>query len=316
MNNKDDKKANEFDRELTELRNYKIVKSNDMIQKSRFNLQTQEQRIILYLISKIQPEDMELKEHSFNIRDFCKVCGLDADNGFNYKQIKKTLKDLRDKSIWITLDDGSEALLSWLDSVIMHPKNGTIKVKISEMIKPYLLHLREKFTQYELLYTLAMKSQYSLRLYELLKSYEFQSKKIFDINELKRLLSAENYVRYPDFKRYVLDIAMREINDLSDLSITYEAIKSGKRYAKIEFTMRLKKDVDERLETWAKIDEVISPKQEPLRDKVKKTTPPPKEPITTPKPPEVQTDIIITEQPTTEKPPKKQGFFSKLFFRN
>lgn len=308
-------KKSEFDSELSEIRNYKVVKSNDLIQKSRFNLQTQEQKIILYLISKIQPEDMELKEHNFNIRDFCKVCGLDADNGFNYRYLKKTLKDLRDKSIWITLDDGSEALLSWLDTVIMQPKNGTVRVKISEMIKPYLLQLKEKFTQYELLYTLAMRSQYSIRLYEILKSYEFQHRKLFDIDELKRLLSAENYTRYPDFKRYVLDIAMREINDLSDLSITYEAIKDGKRYAKIQFSMRLKKDMDERLETWAKIDEVISPKQEPLRDKVRKMESPPpkaeepKEPVIEDEPPQ-EPIIEVEAQPPTEK---KRGFFSRIF---
>ena len=245
--------------ELTELRSYKIVKANELIQKSRFNLQLQEQKIILYLISKIKPEDMELKEQTFEIRDFCKVCGLDADNGTNYRYIKQTLKDLRDKSIWITLDDGSETTLAWIDKVIMNKYSGAVTIKIDDMMKPYLLHLKERYTQYELLYTLAMKSQYSLRLYELLKSYEYQRTKIFDIENLKILLSAENYKRFPDFKRKVLDISMREINNLSDLTVTYDIIKESRRYAKIEFTMQVKKEIIERAKTWAKIDKVISP---------------------------------------------------------
>jgi len=263
----------EIQRRLGEYREYKVVKSNDLIQKSRFQLSLQEQKIILYLISKIKPEDMALKEHTFEIRDFCKVCGLETNSGANYKHIKNTLKDLRDRSIWITLENGAETTLAWIDKVTMNKQSGAVIIKIDEMMKPYLLQLQERFTQYELLYTLAMRSQYSIRLYELLKSYEYQHRKIFDIEELKRILSAENYKRYPDFKRYVLDIAMREMNDLSDLAVTYDIIKEGRRYAKIEFSMRIKKDMDERLRTWAKIDEVINPAQLSLFERINEVKP-------------------------------------------
>ena len=257
-----------MDRKLMRLRGYKIVKANELIQKSRFNLQLQEQKIILYLISKIKPEDIELKEQLFEIQDFCEICGLDSSNGANYIYIKKTLKDLRDKSIWITLDDGSETVLSWLDTVILNQNSGTVKIKISEMMKPYLLFLQERYTQYELLYTLTMKSQYSLRLYELLKSYEFQRARIFDIDELKLRLSAESYERFPDFKRYVLNKAITEINTLSDIDITYRIIKESRRYAKIEFTIKIKKDVQKRIKTWSNIDKIIGVKK---GDKIKKS---------------------------------------------
>jgi len=247
-------------KELTTIRNYKIVKANDLIQRSRFNLQVQEQKIILYLISKIKPEDIELKEHTFEILNFCTVCGLITDSGKNYENIKKTLKELRDKSIWITLEDGTETTLAWIDKVKINKNSGVIKIKIDDMMKPYLLHLKENFTQYELLYTLAMRSQYSLRLYELLKSYEFRRNKIFDIDDLKKLLSAENYNRFPDFKRKVLDVAMREINSLSDLVVTYEVIKESRRFAKIEFNISLIKDIKERVKTWANIEKIIGSK--------------------------------------------------------
>ena len=259
---------NKVNQQITEYRNYKIVKANDLIQKSRFNLHVQEQKIILYLMSKIKPEDMELKEHTFQIRDFCKVCGLDADSGTNYKYIRQTLKYLRDKSIWITLENGRERTLSWFDYVEMDQFNGAVTIKISDMMKPYLLQLQEHYTQYELLYTLAMKSQYSLRLYELLKSYEFQHKKIFDIENLKRLLSAENYTRFPDFKRKVLDIAMREINELSDLIVTYDIIKESRRFAQIEFMMNVKKNMTDRAKAWSNIDKIINSKQKKTKTEV------------------------------------------------
>jgi plasmid replication initiation protein len=239
---------------IGEVHNYKVVKSNELIQRSRFNLSLQEQKIILYLISKIRPEDMDLKEHVFEIADFCKVCGVGEDNGANYKYIKQTLKELRDKSVWVEVEDGIEMTLAWIERVAITRRSGSVKIKIDDMMKPYLIQLKEKFTQYELLYTLAMKSQYSIRLYELLKSYEYRHSYTFEIEDLKRKVSAENYNRFPDFKRYVLDIALREVNELSDINVSFTIEKEGKRYAKINFFIKLKRDIGQRLETWKQIE--------------------------------------------------------------
>ena len=263
---KDD--SREISQKMLQLRDYKVVKSNDLIQKSRFQLALQEQKIILYMISKIKPEDEDFILQDFSVAEFCKVCGIDSTSGGNYKYVKDTIKSLADKSLWLTLDSGTETLVRWINKAWINKKSGIVKIRLDDDMKPYLLQLQERFTQYELLYTLAMRSQYSIRLYELLKSYEYQHRKIFDIEDLKRILSAENYNRFPDFKRKVLDISLREINDLSDLNATYEIIKEGRRYAKLEFSMRLKKDMSERLQTWARIDEVINPAQISLFERV------------------------------------------------
>ncbi len=272
MSHKNDESL-ELEQKMLQLRAYKIVKSNDLIQKSRFQLSSQEQKIILYLISKIKPEDMILKDHTFEIRDFCKMCNIETNSGANYKYIKQTIKALRDRSIWVTLENGSETTLAWIDKVTINKQSGTLIIKIDEIMKPYLLQLQERFNQYELMYTFAMKSQYSIRLYEILKSYKYQHRKIFDLEELKRILSAENYIRYPDFKRKVLDIAMREMNDVSDLTITYGIIKEGRKYAKIEFFIGIKNDMDERLVMQEKINEVINPTQLSLFEKMNEVKP-------------------------------------------
>jgi plasmid replication initiation protein len=258
----------EIEMKLSEIRDYKVVKSNDLIQKSRFQLSLQEQKIILYMISKIKPDDEIFMEQEFKIIEFCRVCGIETNSGKNYKNVKDAIKALADKSVWVTLETGSETLVRWINKAWINRKSGVIKIRLDDDMKPYLLQLQERFTSYELLYTLAMKSQYSVRLYELLKSYEWRHRQTFQIEELKRILSAENYTRFPDFKRYVLDISMREINDLSDLTVTYEIVKEGRRYAKLDFSIKLKKDLDERMRTWAKIEEVINPAQMSLFERV------------------------------------------------
>jgi plasmid replication initiation protein len=131
-----------------------------------------------------------------------------------------------------------------------------VKLKLDEDMKPYLLELKENFTQYELIYTLAMRSQYSTRLYELLKSYQFKKHVIFDIDELKKLLFAEIYNRGNDFKDRVLETATREINKLTDIWVTYELIKIGRRFAEVEFRIT-QKNTGDRLNAWSSISEII-----------------------------------------------------------
>ena len=109
---------------------------------------------------------------------------------------------------------------------------------MDEDLHQYLLGLSSNFTQYYLLSVLPMKSQYSSRIYELLKSYAWKGCHTFDINELKRRLMCENYTRFPDFRRYVLDISVREINDFTDIEISWEPIKIGKRISLIKFNIK------------------------------------------------------------------------------
>ncbi|MCL1883016.1 MAG: replication initiation protein [Defluviitaleaceae bacterium] len=248
-------------RATKEQRQFKVIKDNDLIQKARFQLSEKEQKVILYLISKIKPRDADFVHQDFSVAEFCHVCGIYNDSGNNYKNVKEAIKSLADKSTWITLDSGVEVLVRWIEKAWVYKNTGTVKIRLDNDIKPYLLQLRENFTEYELLYILAMQSRYSIRLYEILRSYAYKQRVIFDIGELKRKISAENYTRYPDFKRYVLDISMREINDLSDIAVKYEIIKEGRKYSKLEFSIRLKTDHGERLETWARIDEIIDPPQ-------------------------------------------------------
>jgi plasmid replication initiation protein len=105
-----------------------------------------------------------------------------------------------------------------------------------------------------------MRSQYSVHLYELFKSYAFQHNKRFDLDVLKKKLMADKYKRFPDFQRNVLDIAVREINNVSDIAVEYQIIKEGHKFTQIEFFIKLKEDLDERMETWSKISQILDSK--------------------------------------------------------
>lgn len=237
-----------------------VNKSNELIQRSRFNLSLQEQKIILYLISHITPFDQEFKLYEFNILDFCKVCGIDPDGGKNYRDIKAAIKTIADQSVWVQLDEDEETLLRWIEKPYINKNSGTIKIRLDEDMKPYLLNLRKNFTSYELIFTLRFKSKYTIRLYELIKSIHYRQleeyERIFPLDELKRIMGAETYKTYQTFKTRALKMAVNEINEYSDIALQYIPLKKGKAVQAIKFIIK-PKDTDEVLTLRAETEEAF-----------------------------------------------------------
>lgn len=223
-----------------------VVKSNDLIRKSRYSLTLQQQKIVLYAISKIKPHDNIFTEYTFKIIDFCRVCGLSMSGSYYYDSIKSDLNELLQRS-WITLNDGTEMTISWIGDAKIKQDDGTISFRFNPNMAPYLFELKERYTQYKLESVLWFKSTYSIRLYELLRSYttqknleEYISKDIeMGLDELRSYLGAENkYPSWGDFERYILRKAKDEINSYSkDIHIEYDVIKEGRQAKKVRFTI-------------------------------------------------------------------------------
>lgn len=235
--------------------NKEVVKANALIQKSRFSLTVQQQKIVLYLISQISQFDNEFKLYEFSINDFCKVCGIETTGGRRYQDIKTAIKEIADKSLWIKLDNGQETLARWIERPYIDEKSGIIKIKLDELLKPYLLQLKQNFTQYELLWTLNFKSKYAIRLYELAKSIHYNNAKPytrdFTLDELRTLLDAKNYDRYHSFKERVLDTAIKEINETSDITLEYTPIKRSHAVNRIQLTVKMKTSLERVLKKFA-----------------------------------------------------------------
>ena len=230
-----------------EIRNRTITKANDLIQKSRFSLSIQQQKIVLFLISQVTQFDTDFRLYEFSIVDFCKVCGIHYESGKNYQDIKNDIKDIADKSVWVKLND-EETLLRWIEKPYIDKKSGTIKIRLDEDMKPFLLQLKTNFTQYELLWTLHFKSKYTIRLYELIKSIHFKElesyTREYKLDELKRLLDAETYKTWQAFKERVLIPAVDEINNYSDKNLTFEPVKHGRSVNSICFKIETKEAME------------------------------------------------------------------------
>jgi len=250
-------------------RSYLVVQANEFIRHPRTDkLTAKEANIAYYLISRIKKGDKDFMTVHFTVNEFCRICGDDEGNGKNYRGVKNALKSLADKSAWVKsiTENGKVAttLVRWVDTYTIVDGDGTVTATLSQSIKPYLLELTEHFTQSELRNYLALKSVYSKRLYEILRSYthsrvDNSGRYIvieFETEELKKLLNAENYGRYKDFRVNVLDRAKKEINAVTDIEMDYTPVKTGRAVTRISFTVKLK-DSFERFLASAQANEAI-----------------------------------------------------------
>lgn len=225
------------DLEIVEQRSYQIVKANEIIQKARNQLGLLQLKILAYILSKVKPSDKAGKYYTFSIKDFCKVCDIENENGKNYRNVKDAIKSLHDKSFWVENEDGDEVLYRWIDKPTISHKSGNIKVRLDEDIQKYIIALYERYTQYSLWEVTSMKSRYSFVLFEFLKSHAFKKRPSykFDIEEIKQIIGATKYVNFKDFRINVLEIATREINQFTTLKMRWEPIKKGRKVVEIEF---------------------------------------------------------------------------------
>ena len=228
-----------------------VSKRNDLIQKVRFDLSAQEQKIIAYMVSKIMPTDTALNYVHFRLSDFLELSGSTEKTlagGSAKKYLKDALKALSDKSFWIMRDDGKEVLCRWIHKVMLDYNENIVLLRLDEDLMPMLIGLGENFTKYPVFYILQMTSGYSMRLYDLLKSEQWLGKPIlYKSEEVKQKIGADKQKMYGKntgyFVRKCIDPAIKEINELTDIKVRYKVIKSdtrGNPISHLQFFIRSK----------------------------------------------------------------------------
>lgn len=230
-----------------------VIKDNTLIQRARHNLTTNQQKVLGYIISTIKPSDTELKKVEIPISEFCELCGMDKSNF--YKDFKDIVEYTQDRGFWF-YDETTKKNRFFFWFCGADYDNGIATITLAPTLSEYLIGLKQNFTQYELYNILALKSKYSIRLFEVFKSYLYQHKKTMDISELKSLLMAEQYTNYADFEKRVLKVATKEINYYTELNVRYEVGKTGKKVTTITFYIDLKKPLDRLESYWNTVDKI------------------------------------------------------------
>ncbi len=215
-----------------------VRKSNDLIQNAMYSLSLSQQKLMLHIFAMIKPSDTELPRYEMSIYEFLKLCGVDPHNGSMYKQVKKNIEDIANAKVqWIRLAGTQKiTMFRWLSSATIDEGTGKIVLTLDQSLKPHLIQLKEFYTTMNITYTLPMKSQYSLKIYELCKSYQnlYLTKKekgeplVWNIETLKKQVDC-NAANWAHVRRTVLDKAKSEINGHTDIYFDYEVFEKDRQ---------------------------------------------------------------------------------------
>jgi len=170
-----------------------------------------------------------------------------------YKAVEDAAKELAGKRLDISRD-GKEIYVSWLSYVEYVEGSGIVKVEFHRSLKPYLLQLQEygNFTKFQMNHVVSFKSQYSIRIYELLKAEAFKAKqgkfnRYFRLEDFRLILGiAKNeYDVFSNLRRKVIDPAVEEVSEHTDLEIEEVRYgRIGRKITDITFVVKIR-TVDE-----------------------------------------------------------------------
>ena len=216
-----------------------VTQANNLIE-AKYSLTFTEQKLILIMLSMIQPNDENFKAYEISIVDLSKFLGVDKNH--MYVDCKKITHKLLKKVIEIQEPDG---LLQthWLSSAKYVEGAGVVKLSFDPELKPYLLKLQSNFTSCKLKMLLSFKSHYTMRIYSLLQQYKKLKTRSFKLEILRSMLGieADQYNQYSDFKKKVLIPVQLELKLIADIYYEFEEIKSGRAVNEIKFNIFIKK---------------------------------------------------------------------------
>ena len=214
----------------------KVDKSNFLARVS-YRLKTNEQKLVLMVISKINRYDKDFKTYEIPVKAIAGILGVGADSKF-YRQVKDMTFSILKKPFKYFNEKGEEVQQNWFS--VCKYGNGIAKFRFDKELKPYLLDLKKNFTSYQLGYAVKLNSFFSIKLYQLLKSYDDVGRYEATIDELKWGLgiNIDEYYRYNDFKKRILLPAQKELKEKTDISFTFKETKRVRKINTIKFIIK------------------------------------------------------------------------------
>jgi hypothetical protein len=218
-----------------------VVQHNALVN-ARFDLNTTESRLFLALLARVQREDTSFAKCQVSARE---VMGATTSNSI-YEKVRKMLKEFTSRTLLIEklgtdgrpLKKPSFTVIPLLAYATYIEGEGMIEAQFNDLLRDYLLELRDNFTKAQLTELLKLKSASSYRIYWLLREYAAFGKRTIRLDELKAILGlSEEYDRFNNFRARVLERAREELAQ-TDLPFTYEAIKQGREVIEIRFLFK------------------------------------------------------------------------------
>lgn len=225
-----------------------VVKSNRLVEAS-YRLSLNEQRVILYSICRCRDEQKGLLPDlpvTITADDFAKHFPS-IGRGNVYQQLKDAMDALYDRSVTIHDTDPVSGYARvkktrWISEAGYVDGAGNVQVIFTPEVIKYITRLEAEFTSYQLEKVGKMTSAHAVRVYELLSQHRDIGSRTFNLAWLRETLGVEpgEYKLTADFIRKVVEVAVKQINDHSDLIVSYKSIKTSRAITDFAFKIKEK----------------------------------------------------------------------------
>ena len=232
------------------MKNSLIVKDNALINAS-YNLELTEQRLIMLAIINARESgqgitaDSKLEIHASDYANLFNV-SIDA----SYKALREAVNNLFNRQFSYTAEykkTGKTGIVRsrWVSRIFYVDDLALLEITFAPDVVPLVTRLEEHFTSYQAKQVAHLTSKYATRLYELLIAWREVGKvPQIEISEFRNrlgLLESE-YTAMSDFKKRVLEPSIKQINEHTDITATYEQHKKGRLISGFSFKLKQKQE--------------------------------------------------------------------------
>lgn len=224
-----------------------VVKDNALIDAS-YNLDLVEQRLILLAIVEARESGKGINANdplTVHAESYINQFGVHRNTA--YQALKDACKDLfaRQFSYQEISAKGNtiNKMSRWVSEVGYIDNEAIVQLIFAPAIVPLITRLEKQFTKYELQQISNLNSAYAVRLYEILIAWRSTGKTpIFPLEEFRKKIGVlENeYLRSDNFKKWIIDLPIKQINKHTDITVKYEQHKKGRSIYGFSFTFKQK----------------------------------------------------------------------------
>lgn len=240
-----------------------IVKDNALMNAS-YNLDLVEQRLILLAIIEARESGKGINANDpLTVHAESYISQFNVTRQTAYQALKDACDNLfaRQFSYQSKSEKGNvqNHRSRWVSEIIYIDKEATVKIIFSPAIVPLITRLEEQFTKYDIEQISDLSSAYAIRLYELLICWRSTGKTpVIELTEFRKLLGVldTEYTRTDNLKIRVIEHSIKQINEHTDIKVTYEQHKTGRSITGFSFKFKQKPQ--------EKIEKTVNPKQDPI----------------------------------------------------
>ena len=225
-----------------------IAKDNALINAS-YNLDLVEQRLILLAIIEARETGMGITaDNALTIHAESYIEQFDVEKHTAYKVLKDACKNLFARQFTyqeISKNGNLTTFTSrWVSKIGYTDKEAVVQIIFAPDVVPLITRLEKQFTSYELDQVAGLQSKYAVRLYEILIAWRSTGKTpFFEIEDFRKKIGVgvSEYTTLWNFKQRVLELALEQINEHTDITATYEQHKKGRVITGFSFKFKQKK---------------------------------------------------------------------------